>query len=245
MGRADPLLLLPLQPTCTSARRCGRAAGCASRPTRASSAAGACQRDAARCGSTAWPMRAAGCTPAAGTAAAPTPRSPRYVGMEEMGDGLGGGWGWGSPVAHHSSQIYSMFRTEHLLSPLQFPRLKSSLHHSRDLGFLACLRNSHRSSCTWMEHPRKATALGCSSCRHVCIDSSSSPFPDSFYDLCLIRLCILKFTCLSGRAPSTRGGTGGYFCWIPSVYPHWPSLNGVNYWSLNAGSDLFGFQCLI
>lgn len=91
---------LPLQPTCTSARPCGRAAGCASRPTRASSAAGACRRSAARCGSTAWPPRAAGCTPAAATAAAPTPRSPRYAGT---------GWerGRSSLLARRSSQICS------------------------------------------------------------------------------------------------------------------------------------------
>lgn len=89
---------LPLQPTCTSARPCGRAAGCASRPTHASSAAGACRRSAARCGSTAWPPRAAGCTPAVATAAAPTPRSPRYAGT---------GWDWGqsSLLACRSSQI--------------------------------------------------------------------------------------------------------------------------------------------
>lgn len=92
-----PVPFLPLQPTCTSARPCGRAAGCASRPTRASSAAGACRRSAARCGSTAWPPRAAGCTPAAATAAAPTPRSPRYAGT---------GWEWGqsSPVARQSGR---------------------------------------------------------------------------------------------------------------------------------------------
>lgn len=52
-------------------------------------------------------------------------------------------------MAPHSSQIYSVFRTEHLLLPLSFPRLKSSLHHPRALGFLACLRDSHHSTCTW------------------------------------------------------------------------------------------------
>lgn len=77
-----PVLILPLQPTCTSAQPCGRAAVCASKPTRASSAAGACRKGAARCGSTAWPTRAAGCMPAAATAAAPTPRSPRYTGTD-------------------------------------------------------------------------------------------------------------------------------------------------------------------
>lgn len=172
-----PVLLLPLQPTCTSARPCGRAAVCASRPTHASSAAGACWSGAARCGSTAWPTRAAGCTPAAATAAAPSPRSPRYAGTDGWGcpvlgnqDGRWGWrWEWGSPVAPHSSRIYLMFRTEHLLSPLSFSRLKYSLCHSCARGFLAHLRHSHSSSRAWLEDPGKAAALGCSSsCRHVC-----------------------------------------------------------------------------
>lgn len=150
-AHADPSLLLPLQPTCTSARRCGRAAGCASRLTRASSAAGACRSGAAPCASTAWPLRTAGCTPAAGTAAAPTPRSPRYLGMGGWwcpvlrdGNGDADGAFQGQLTAARSTQCLIL---ECFLSPFSFPRLKSSLHHPHALGFLAHFQNSNP-SCT-------------------------------------------------------------------------------------------------
>lgn len=126
-----PVPFLPLQPTCTSARPCGRAAGCASRPTRASSAAGACRRSAARCGSTAWPPRAAGCTPAAATAAAPTPRSPRYAGT---------GWEWGqsSPVARQSGRGLAFVGPSPRF-PLFLLRVDGGSGESRESGLLPAL----------------------------------------------------------------------------------------------------------
>lgn len=112
-GQVQQCPLCP-QPSCTSAGRSGPAVASASRPTPASTVAGASRSTGASCGPTARPPRPTGCTRARRVLAAATPASPRWVSLPGS-----------RPAAHGALSVSAHLLSSHPASqihPLRGPK---------------------------------------------------------------------------------------------------------------------------